>query len=63
MTEVMIERWSNRDGGDDFLWSVWRDGSRVQMGGPHPTAEAAEAAARAFCAGELGVEPERISHL
>lgn len=63
MTEVMIERWTNRDGGVDFLWSVWRDGSRVHMGGPFPTAEAAEAAAREFCTDRLGTEPDLVSRL
>ncbi|MFQ5955737.1 MAG: hypothetical protein ACE5JZ_11800 [Kiloniellales bacterium] len=63
MIEVMIERWVNRDGGQDYLWSVWRDGSRVHMGGPHPTAEAAETEAREYCIEELGVTAERVTRL
>ena len=34
MLEVMIERWSNRDGTEDFIWSVWQGGERLHMGGP-----------------------------
>jgi hypothetical protein len=63
MTEVMIERWTNRSGGEDFLWSVWRDGNRLHMGGPHQSAEAAEAEARDFCAKGLRAVPDRVTRL
>jgi hypothetical protein len=63
MIEVMIERWTNRSGDDDFLWSVWRDGSRVHMGGPHKAAETAEAEAREFCANKLNLVPHRVIRL
>ncbi len=63
MIEVMIEHWSDRDGGQDYLWSVWRDGSRVHMGGPYPSAEAAEAEARAYLSEELGAEADRVTRL
>jgi hypothetical protein len=63
MHEVMIERWNNRDGSQDVLWSVWQDGKRVHMGGPLPTADAAEAEARAFCRKALGREPDRVTTL
>ena len=55
--------WENRDGSADFLWSVWREGSRIHMGRPHRTAEAAEAEARAFCANDLGADAERVTRL
>ena len=63
MIEVMIERWTALDGSVDYRWSVWRDGRRVEMGGPHATADASEAAARQFCRAELGCEPDRLTRL
>ena len=61
--EVMIEKWSNRDGSDDFLWSLWDSGKRVTMGGHFGSADAAESAARHFCRQRLGADPDRITHL
>jgi len=61
--EIMIEKWSNRDGSDDFLWSLWDGGKRVSMGGHFESAEAAEAAARQFCRQRLGADPDRITRL
>ena len=61
--EIMIEKWSNRDGSDDFLWSLWDAGKRVTMGGHFESAEAAEVAARQFCRQRLGAEPDRITRL
>jgi hypothetical protein len=61
--EIIVERWTAGDGNTDFLWSLWRDGKRLTMGGSHPTAEAAEAEARAFCAERLGRAPDRITRL
>jgi hypothetical protein len=49
MIEIMIERWSQRDGSVDWLWSIWQDGQRLHMGKPHPSAEDAEMEARAAC--------------
>lgn len=63
MLEIMIERWTALDGSIDYRWSVWRDGRRVQMGGPQDTAEAAETAARAFCVEELDRTPDRVTRL
>ncbi len=63
MLEVMIERWSRREGGDNFLWSVWRDGSRVQMGGPVDTSASAEEQAIDYCRSELGRLPDRVTPL
>jgi hypothetical protein len=38
VTELIIERWTNLNQSIDYRWSVWVDGRRVQMGGPHKTA-------------------------
>jgi hypothetical protein len=61
MLEIMIEKWSNRDGSVDFLWSLWDDGKRVTMGGHFDSAAAAETAARQYCKKQLGAEPDRIT--
>ena len=63
MIEVMIERWSQRDGAVDWLWSIWQDGERKQMGGAHPSAEAAEMEARAACHQYLSQPPDEITVL
>ena len=63
MIEVMIERWTNPDGSTGHLWSLWRDGSRLQFGDKHDTASAAEAEAVAFCQRALGVGPDRVTRL
>jgi hypothetical protein len=63
MVEIIIERWIQRDGRTDFMWSVWRDGKRVAMGEPADSAEAAEAHGRAACRQMLGGEPDRITRL
>ena len=63
MVEVMIEQWRNLDGSVDFLWSVWRDGARVQMGGAHKTAADAKAAAAAYCGSRLGLAPDAVTEL
>lgn len=63
MHELMIERWNNRDGTADHLWSLWTDGKRVQMGGPHRSAAEAEKEALAYCQQELGRNPDRITRL
>ena len=63
MLEIIIERWSNPNGREDFLWSVWQDGKRIEIGGPYPTASAAGTEARDFCGRRLGGEPDRVTHL
>jgi hypothetical protein len=63
MVEVMIEQWRNLDGSVDFLWSVWRDGERVQMGGPHANPSDAKSAAKGFCTSRLGLEPDAVTEL
>jgi hypothetical protein len=63
MIVVYVERWTGFDGTVAYPWSVWRDGTRVEMGGPFETPELAEAAARLYCRKELGAEPDRIRRL
>ncbi len=63
MIEVMTERWTNTDGTTDHVWSLWRDGSRLQIGNRHSSAEYAEAEARAYCLQTLGTEPDRMTRL
>jgi hypothetical protein len=63
MLEVMIERWSALDGSVDYRWSLWRDGRRIQMGGPHGDPGQSEQAAREYCTDSLGSAPDRVTHL
>lgn len=63
MVDVMIERWSAPGGKTDFLWSVWRDGKRVHMGGTCPSADDAETDARLYCRQRLGQEPDAVTRL
>jgi hypothetical protein len=63
MVEVMIEQWKNRDGSIDFMWSVWRDGARVEMGGAHKSAAEAKATALMFCETRLGLAPDAVTEL
>ncbi len=61
--EIIIERWIGPGGATDFLWSLWDGGQRLQMGGRFESAEAAEAAARAYCRESRGREPDRVRSL
>lgn len=61
--EVMIERWTQRDGSVDWLWSIWQDGERKHMGGAHPSAESAEMEARALCHRYMGGPPDDVTVL
>lgn len=63
MLEVMIETWSSPQSGTTYRWSLWRDGMRVAMGGPHGTIEESEDNARAFCLDRLKREPDRVTRL
>ncbi len=63
MLEVMIEQWKNLDGSIDYLWSVWRDGTRIHMGGALDSAEDAEIDAKAYCLARLGSEPDSLIRL
>ena len=59
----MIEQWSSRDGTTDYIWSLWQNGKRVQIGNRHKTPEAAESEARHFCRQAMRQEPDRVTHL
>lgn len=63
MIEVMIEQWKNLDGTTDYQWSVWREGARVEMGGPFATGDAAELAAFEFCDRNFGAERATVTRL
>lgn len=62
MIEIVIERWTGPDG-TEFRWSVWRDGARIEMDGPYPEADDAEAAAVDYCAKALGRKADRVTRL
>ena len=63
MIEILFERWSQRDGSTDWLWSIWQDGERRHMGLPQQTADAAEIEARAACHKFMGKSPDAITFL
>lgn len=63
MIKIIIERWQYPDGRTDHLWSVWQDGKRIGMGGPHGSAEAAEAEAETACRQALGRAADRVERL
>lgn len=63
MLELMIETWSNPQTGTTYRWSVWRDGTRVGMGGPHRSPEDSEAEATEFCRERVGRKPDRVTRL
>jgi hypothetical protein len=63
MIEVIIERWTSLKKSTDFRWSVWRDGSRIQMGGPHGTCDESEREALEYCQSSLRRKPDRIERL
>lgn len=63
MIEIIVERWTAIGGNVDFRWSVWRDGRRVDMGGPFAGAAPAEEEAADYCRRILGAPADRITHL
>jgi hypothetical protein len=63
MIELIIESWSNLDGSTHYLWSVWRDGKRLEMSGRIASAEVAESLGRTWCETTIGRPPDRISRL
>lgn len=63
MVELIIECWRNPDGSSHFLWSVWRDGRRVEMGQPVANADAAERAGGQWCWRVLKAPPDRTTRL
>ena len=63
MIKVMIERWSQRDGSTNWLWSIWQDGERKHMGEAQADAESAEMEARAACQQMFGKSPDDVTVL
>jgi len=63
VTELIIERWTNLNQSIDYRWSVWIDGRRVQMGGPHKTADESEREGLAHCQRNLAKRPDRVTRL
>jgi hypothetical protein len=63
MIEIIIERWTSLAKSTDYRWSVWHDGNRIQMGGPHDSGEKSEADALKYCRTTLGRGPDRIERL
>lgn len=59
----MIETWSTPQAGTTHRWSIWADGRRVAMGGPHPTPAESEAEALEICRVRLGRPPDRVTRL
>jgi len=63
MIEIMIERWTSTDGRTDYLWSLWQQGNRVQIGNKHGSSDEAEKEATAFCRRALGADPDQVTCL
>jgi hypothetical protein len=63
MIELMLETWTTPRTGTVYRWSLWADGRRVAMGGPHPTLGQAEAEALAHCEESLKRRPDRVTRL
>lgn len=63
MIEVMVETWSSPKSGTTYRWSLWRDGTRVAMGGPHASLDDSEDDARAFCTDRYQQSPDRVTRL
>lgn len=63
VTELIIERWTNLNQSIDYRWSVWVEGRRLQMGGPHKTADDSEREGRAYCQKSLARGPDRVTRL
>lgn len=59
----MIETWTTPQAGTIYRWSLWADGKRIAMGGPHATLGESESEARAACAERLGRSPDRFTRL
>jgi hypothetical protein len=63
VVELIVERWTNLNQTTDFRWSVWVDGKRVQMGGPHKSAEESEREGKGYCTRALSRQPDRVTRL
>jgi hypothetical protein len=63
VVELIIERWTNLNQNTDYRWSVWIDGRRVEMGGPHETADDSEREGLAYCQRSMARQPDRVTRL
>jgi hypothetical protein len=63
MVEIIIERWTDPDRSVQYRWSVWQEGRRVHMGGPHASPEQSDAEAHRFCREALECQPDRVTKL
>jgi hypothetical protein len=63
MMELIIECWTEPKTGTTYRWSLWQDGKRVSMGGPHKTADVSEHDGRRECEEAYGRAPDRITRL
>jgi hypothetical protein len=63
MLELMIEAWVNPGVAPAYRWSLWAEGKRVAMGGPHNAAGESETEALEYCTRRLKRQPDRISRL
>jgi len=61
--ELIVDRWSETGAPDSFRWSLWEDGRRIGMGGPHRSAAESEAEAMALAERRLGRRPDRVTRL
>ena len=63
MIELVIETWGNLDGSRHYLWSIWRDGNRVEISGRIGSADSAESQGRLWCERNLKQLPDRVTRL
>lgn len=63
MLELIIERWTEPKTGTTFRWSLWQDGKRVLMGGPHGAADISENDGLQECRERFERAPDRITRL
>jgi hypothetical protein len=63
MLELIIERWTEPKTGTTFRWSLWQDGQRILMGGPHKSGETSENDGLRECEEQLGRAPDRVTRL
>jgi len=63
MVELIVEHWHNPDGSDHYLWSVWRDGKRIEMSGPIANPDSAESQGKTWCERSLRQSPDRTTRL
>jgi len=63
MIELIIEKWGTAGGDTHYLWSLWRDGKRVEMSGRIASPQSAESQGRLWCEANLGQAPDRVTRL